>query len=317
MKDLKIALKSKNGHCVNLELCMKNDDDLISDYNSEILDDCVYNDLPYSFVVSDEDDNLVQVDSAFVNNERLDDSVVNGKYDFIFLECFGVVKLEIIFCGISYVTKNLSVMLKKDSINTSVLNMIDYIYDNCDDYLYEEHKNSKKQFGITDSRDISIDSRLSRLKSIYETYIKCFEVLRFSPHTKLVNQERIGDFSELYTVQPNTIRYIISNPAQLKPVNYNSGISYNKQYYQPNKTLVKAVEYSNDTYENQVVVGFIKTLISDLREMLASVEKTRRRTMSPKEENGYVESVYFIYTKNNKVLSEYVDNIEKLIVSFQ
>ena len=313
-----LQLKTQN-YTKNLALSLKESNDLLIDYLDQGSSEYLHNDHAYYFSVIDEEENFVHIDRLFINNELIDDnSVISGnKSACAFLECFGVVKVEIIIDDISYVTSNIKVVMKEESINNNILNMIDYIYNYCDDYLYEEHKNSKSAIGINPSVNISIDTKLSMLNDIYDIYVKGYSILKYSAQTRLENTNKVGDFNELQSVGRKTVDYIVNHPEELEPVDYNSGITVNKQNYQPKKTLVQSVKYSCDIYENQVVVGFLKTVIRDLNEIKELVENHKKRNTVPYKRDGYIDSSFYIYTRNLKMLNGYLDCINDAIDRFQ
>ena len=268
MSNYKLKLYAKNGSVTEFELHLKECTEILNDYQHIVSRDYIFNDYAYLIKVVDNKDIVQTVDATFINNEIVDKSLSRRhEYASLFIECFGLVKIEVVIDGCSYVTDNISLMMNKNSVNQGLIHMIDYIYDNCDDYLYEEHKNSKISTGIKPNTNISLDSKLSMLEDIYNTYVNIYQVLRYSPQSKLINLDKIGNFQELQNIQANTIRYISTHPEELRPVNYNSGIVVDGQYYQPNKTLVKSVTYSYDIYENRVIVGFLQTIINELQEI--------------------------------------------------
>lgn len=318
MSDYTLKL-SANNKTTTLPLTAKEIDNAFNDYFDKAGDEYVYNDYAYYLSVIDEKGESPRIDSIFVNNEIIEDSsfLSEKKPLTIFLECFGIIKIEVVVNGISYVTQNIRVAMKEESVNKNILNMIDYIYDNCDDYLYEEHKNSKTESGIATNPNVSIDSKLSLLSEIYDTYVRTFNTLKNSAQTKFISTNKIGDFNELQSITPNTLNYIVNHPEELQPVGYNSGISINKQYYQPQKTLVKTVGYSHDIYENQVVVGFLKTVIRELEEIQITIEKHKKRNTTPYRKDGYIDSAYFIYTRNTKLLNDYLSSIDKSLADIK
>lgn len=313
MSNYTLHLKSDNDN-KDLPLCLKESDDFLNDYFDKGSGEYVYNDCAYSLSITDEHNNAVSIETLFVNNEIIENY---SEPSCIFLECFGVIKIEVIINGASYITQNTKVAMKESYINISLINMIDYIYDNCDSFLYEEHKNSKSEFGVNPNANISIDTKLSLLNEIYDVYVKGYNLLKHSAQTKLVNANKIGDFNELLSIGRNTINYIVNHPEELQPVNYNSGISVNKQYYEPRKTLVQSVAYSCDIYENQVVVGFLKTIIQDLEDIKSTVVKNKILNAFPYRRDGYVDSAYYIYTRNTRMLNNYLECINDWILKIQ
>lgn len=325
MNNYTLHLKANNNK-LSLPLLLKESRDFLDDYFDSGSGEFVYNDHAYSVSVTDDCDNIISIDKIFVNNEIIEDvpSLSRGKPSCIFIECFGVIKIEVVIGDELYITNNTRVVMKEESVNKNILNMIEYIYDNCDDYLYEEHKNSKYGVGVMPNKNISIDTKLSLLGQIYDVYIRGYNILKHSSQTKLIHTNKIGNFSELQSIRPNTINYIVNHPEELQPVNYNSGISVNKQYYEPQKTLVQSVTYSYDIYENQVIVGFLKTIIKDLEEIKLTVEARKKRDMSPYRRDGYIDSAYYIYTRNTKmldaytsVLNEWIAKMKKLFIAYK
>ena len=308
MSNFTLHLKTNND-IINLPLLLKESDEFIKDYFDKGNGEYIYNDYYYSLHVIDEFGDVASIDKLFVNNEIIEDvTFLSGrKSSCIFVECFGVVKIEVIIDGESYITHNTRVVMKENAISSNIINMIDYIYENCDDYLYEEHKHSKTGVGVMPNSNISIDTKLALLEEIYDVYVKSYHMLKHSAQNKLINISKIGNFNELQSIRQDTINYIVNHPEELQPVNYNSGISVNKQYHEPHKTLVQSVAYSCDIYENQVLVGFLKTIIQELEEIRLSVELQKNRNTSPYRKNGYVDSAYYIYTRNTKMLNNYIE----------
>ena len=318
MSNYTLHLKAKNNN-ISLPLRLKESTDFLDDYFDYGNGEYIYNDYAYSMLVTDDCNKIVLIDKMFINNEIVEDTafLYGSKPRCIFLDCFGEIKIEVVISGDIYITKNTRVVMKEESINKNIINMIDYIYDNCDNYLYEEHKNSKFRVGVMPNKNISIDTKLALLGEIYDIYIKSYNILKYSSQTKLIHTNKIGNFNELQRIQQSTINYIVNHPEELQPVNYNSGISVNKQYYEPQKTLVQSVTYSYDIYENKVIVGFLKTIIKDLEEIKATVEIHRNINTSPYRRDGYVDSVYYIFTRNTKMLDDYAITLNEWLEKMQ
>lgn len=310
MSNFTLHLKN-NSNTIILPLTLKESDELIKDYFDKGNGGYIYNDYPYYLSVTDELDNVAFVDKLFINNEIIDnrDFLSGRKAFYAFLECFGLVKIEVIINGESYITNNVKIVMKENAISSNIVNMINYIYDNCDDFLYEEHKHSKTSVGVMQNSNVSIDTKLSLLKEIYDIYIKGYHILKYSAQKKLISVNKIGNFNELQSIRPDTINFIVNHPEELQTVNYNSGISANRQYYEPKKTLVQSSTYSCDIYENQVVVGFLKTIVQELEEIKLLVELHKSKNASPYRRNGYIDSTYYIYSKNMKMLDSYMEVI--------
>lgn len=321
--NFEMVLESKIHGAIRLPLFLKDDESSENDYLPPLRNKRVYNDNFYTIYVKCPRDIMI-IESLYINDEPVRSTFKETrkncfecKCGTVFRECFGVVKIELDIDGITYVTENIPVMVRNGSIDQSVKNMIDYIYANCENYLYEEHKYSKVIAGIKQAPEISIEARLEMLEKVLSTYKKCYAFFRNAPYTKLVNKEITGDFEKLHSITPSTITYIITHPDLLRSVNYNSGIYYNQHYYQPDKTLITSTTYSQDIYENQVVIGFIKKIISELHLMSKDIIRHIYDIPQVHIENEYVESTYYIYTRSEKALSEYQNKVQKLLREFE
>lgn len=226
----------------------------------------IYNDNEYTFSVS----GLNTIPSkVYINDEAYDVMPIHIDSETIkfrlkdcnsnrpFLNSFGAVKIEIVTNNLTVISKSIKVMVSNTAINNGVMNMIQYIYDKCEDYLYEEHKYSSISTGVKNSEIISLEAKISLLEKIMSTYKQAYHYLKVNPHSKLVKSEKIDSFDKLQSVTPNMIRYTVGHIDELVPVNYNTGIRYNKQFYQPDKTLIEYNSYTADVYENEVIVGFL------------------------------------------------------------
>lgn len=319
-------------NCCSIKVDLFQEDKVAEDikYTLQPSDMCIYTDNKYTISLTCSNQ-VKRVDNLYIGNEPV---TVNGDFvqyktnvanekkfichcGCVFHECYGSAVIELDIDGTTYVTKNIHVKYRKDSFNKSIENMIDYIYDNCEKYLYEEHKYSESIFGIKTSDVITIDSRLSILSEIYNIYKDCYAYFRNISQTTLINTETVGNFENLHCITSNTITYIMTHPEELRAVNYNTGLYFYGQYYQPEKTLITSVAFSQDIYENQVIVGFIKSIIRELNQMLVDINKRLYSLFSDESDDNYFDSTYYIYTRNQKVIREYDVSVKKLLLKFQ
>lgn len=318
MSKYTLCLKTGNEE-LRLSLREKERVDYFEEYFDRGNGQYVYNDCAYYFSVEDEKGTQVKINDLFINNEKIEDRgfITGHKSICVFLECFGFVKLEVIIMGEAYITLNIRVAMRENLINNNIINMIDYIYDNCDDYLYEEHKYSEIESGVKSNINISIEAKLSMLGEIIDTYKREYNVLKHSAQSKPVNSNKIGNFNELRNINVNTMNYIVNHPEELQPVNYNSGIIVNKRYYQPRKTLVQSISYSYDIYENQIILGFLIMVINDLNIMKKVIEDSKKNNYKRYQKDGYIDSTYYIYNRNAKFLDELIKKIDENISVIQ
>ena len=270
----------------------------------------VYNDNEYVFVVQD---TISLPKEVYINDEYFDVKFIkneNGKLYFRlidedkaecklpFLDCFGAIKIKMEIDGTTFISSSIAVMVSNNTMNSSVMKMVQYIYDNCEDYLYEQHKYSSISTSIKDSKIISLEAKISYLNKIIEAYKKVYEYLRISPYTKLQKTESVDSFEKLQSISSNTIRYISCHSDELIAVNYYTGIRYNKQYYQPNKTLIEYNTQSYDVYENQVVVGFLRSIVNEITKIINDIQERYYTESRAIIQEGYFDSMYQIFSRS-------------------
>ena len=195
--------------------------------------------------------------------------------------------------------------------------MIEYIYGNCEDYLYEEHKYSTILSGIKANETISLEAKIAFLEQTLDVYKKSYQYLKTNPYCKLEKEEAVDSFDKLQSVSQRTIQYITNNIDELAVVNYDTGIRYNNQYYQPNRVLVERNSYSYDVYENRIIVGFLKTLVSEINIIVKSLlEKTYLKNKSSVQD-GYIDSMYRIFSRSIKRINRYIEYLKSLYNEYQ
>ncbi len=229
-----------------------------------------------------------------------------------FLQSFGAVRIEIILNGQQYYSNSIAVMVSNTVINNGVMNMVQYIYDHCEKYLYEEHKHSSIATSIKESEIISLEAKIAFLQEALKVYKQCYQQLKNNPYSKLKRAEQVDSFDKLQTISLKTIQYISSHSDELTIVNYNTGIRFNNQYYQPNRVLIEHNIDSFDVYENKVILGFLKTIISEISVSIKDLSDrtyTHNRTI---ERDGYFDSMYQIFSRSIKKIVSYINALKEL-----
>lgn len=296
---------------------------------SEIFDiptgkEVVFNDNPYSFLLPGV---TLLPSKVYINDEAYDAEFCSEELggvqfklkdcDKPFLQSFGAIKIEVELNGNQYYSKSVAVLVSNTDINNGVINMIEYIYDNCEDYLYEEHKYSSILSGIKENETISLEAKIAFLEQTLDIYKKSYQYLKTNPYCKLVKTESVDSFDKLQTISQRTIQYITNNIDELTVVNYDTGIRFNNQYYQPNRVLVERNSYSYDVYENQIIIGFLKTLVSEISLTIKNLlEKTYLKSKTTPQE-GYIDSMYQIFSRSIKRINGYIESLKALQNSYQ
>lgn len=284
----------------------------------------VYNDNSYHFYIT----GITTIPSkVYINDEIYDVEFCENISDSLkfrlkdcdkpFLHSFGAVKIEVDINNQRYYSKSIAVMVSNNDINNSVMNMIQFIYDNCEDYLYEEHKHSSTLTGIKESEIVSLEAKIAFLQKTLTVYKNSYQYLKISPYSKLQKAESVDTFDKLQSVSQNTIRYITNHIDELAAVNYDTGIRFNNQYYQPNRILVERNSYSSDVYENQVIVGFLKKLVSDIITIIRDLQERTYFKNKGLAKSGYIDSMYQIFSRSIEKINSYINTLTALKTEYQ
>lgn len=313
-----MILHSSNQGDMSVVLTTENSDDFFEIPTGK---EFVYNDNMYEFTLSGTTDVPLKV---FINDEAYDIQLCGISSDSItfklkqcekdkpFLHCFGAVKIEIEMTDVSYYSTSIAVMVSNTNINNSVLNMVQFIYDNCEEYLYEEHKHSLKSVGIQDNEIKSLEAKIAFLQRAVDVYKQSYQYMKTNPYGKLEKTERVDSFNKLQSISPNTIRHIVNHIDELTAVNYDTGIRFNNQYYQPNRVLVECNSYSYDVYENRMIIGFLKTIVVDIS---GDIHMLQERTYFPKKttvSSDYIDSMYQIFSRSLKRIADIIEKLKTL-----
>ena len=323
MDTITLKLKPKPKYHEEIELILQTDKE--SDYfdipNGK---EVVYSDNQYLFLLS----GTVAIPSkVYINDEAYDVELCSLKAGVIqfrlkdcdrpFLQSFGAIRIEVLLDGKQYYSRSIAVLVSNSEINKDVINMIEYIYENCEDYLYEEHKYSSIPSGIKENEIISLEAKIAFLEETLDIYKKSYQYIKTNPYCKLEKTEVVDSFNKLQSVSQRTIQYIANNIDELAVVNYDTGIRYNNQYYQPNRILVEKNSYSYDVYENRVIVGFLKKLVSEINITIKSLmEKTYLKNRNSTKD-GYIDSMYQIFSRSIKRINGYIDSFKNLQDKYQ
>ncbi|WP_250229698.1 hypothetical protein [Anaeropeptidivorans aminofermentans] len=288
----------------------------------------VFSDLPYeAFICSpfEGEEPLESID-FFINDFHINTEILlNGNIVFkneeygnrIFSSCYGFIQISMNLSSknhkINLSSPYVAVMVRKGKQNNSVRRMVEYIYKHNEDLLYQDSVRPRNISDLSKNENKSMESRIALLKEILYYYEEYYSYFKVNSRFKTDKQDTVDSFERLQFIADRTIKYLTQHPEQLVQVNYKSGIEFNGQYYQPQKTLMAKSIYVYDIYENQIVVGFLKTLILSIDEIRVAISNMIKGFPDDEKEiDGYVLSSFYIYSSTKKTLSYYQEQLNAL-----
>lgn len=263
----------------------------------------------------------------FVNGEpvRINYSSDSGDITFfdesfgarIFQECYGFVQITVIYNDASgnqhfRDTEYIQVMVRKGRQNDSVRRITEYVYTQNAELLYGKSL-PRETAGLRENAKKTLESRILLLERIAVVYEENYRYFKINCRFKTIPHERVDHFEKLQYVSNNTLQYIAQHPEELQPVHYSTGIKVGRNFYQPNKTLITDSVKSFDIYENQVVVGFLMHLNTEIKrieqELISITASVPQQVF---ETDDYITSSYFIYANTIAALKIILTDVEKL-----
>lgn len=332
MDNIKLIFRQEDRLPVAITLSRPTDGASVAYADDEIDENRLYNDADYDIYIDADDTADVDSVEITVNKKIVPVEPIreNGKLSIaaaakdkkIFIDCVGGVRIK---CSLSnaandkreYVSKSVRIMRRNDAANRNVVGMLDFIYKHGERYLYENRKYLLTNTAAKRGHQNSIEVKLDIIKRTLGTYKQCYGYFTKSPKKKLINADVVGSFEKLGAVTVKTIRYIVSHPDELVRVNHGTGINIDKQYFQPRNTLVSTTVFSDDVYENQVVVGFLKTINLELKKLDKQIYDLLASLYADKPDAEYIDSMACIYESRKDTLEKYRDDVKKLRTEFE
>ena len=154
------------------------------------------------------------------------------------------------------------------------------------------------------------------MEDIAKEYESSYGYFMANCRYKLEQKEVLDRVEKLQYIDSKTIQYITQHPEYLR--REAAGIKYGMQMFLPSKTLMKQNSITYDIYENRVVMGFLRHVLSELRSLKERISSYLEAiNYLPETEDGYIVSSYILYLNAKEVLNEFLDKLDGLEVQYQ
>ena len=167
--------------------------------------------------------------------------------------------------------------------------------------------------GVTDgSRETDLRSRLHTLEGILKTYEQQAMYFRANAHFSLVPGEKIEGVGRLTGFSESALRYVIEHPDELALSENGQGIRIQHRAYVPQHMLVQTSKKSFDVIENQVVLGFLKTIEEGLQKEITTLESQKARMPTLLDaQNGYICSAEAMLGEVIRMVDDYTARLRQ------
>lgn len=294
-------------------------------------DVCIFSDLSYEFALSCEEISLVREVDVYINDVYEPSVYHNGRLLFpnkstsdrrIFMDCYGFVEITIAVYdtdGIEhqYSTEYLPVLVRRGELNDAVKAMVSYVYSHQESLLLNGEPRARNLANLKESGYQNLSAQIILAEEIAAIYESSYGYFKANSRFRIDKVSKIDRFEYLQYVTPATVQFIATHPEELRQINGSSGILIGSRVYQPEKTLSLQNERSYDTYENRVVLGFIRKMIASVNELYAHCCSLLDQIPSHEDYSAeYIYSSFFMFTETRRMLENGLARLKNLRIKF-
>ena len=291
----------------------------------------VFSDLSYEFSLTGENLTNVQNVTVYINDVYEESVYRNGRILFpnrntgnrrIFLDCYGFVEIVIVISDDSgyerhYETQYIPVLVRKGSLNDAVKAMVDYVYSNQEVLLLNGEPKAKNLGNLKEDGVQTLSTQLLLAEEIATLYESSYGYFKANSRFKIDKIAKVDRLERLQVITPSTLQFIATHPEQLRQINSNSGIRIGRRVYQPEKTLSMQNVHSYNTYENRVVLGFIRKMIDSIKELQQHCVSLLEQIPDNEEfSTEYIYSSYFMFAETRQMLERGMQQLTDLSTKF-
>ena len=250
--------------------------------------------------------------SFYLNNKiidmKYDDNMFHTDIQYLFPDIFGFAQISVDIEYQdnrieSYFSEFFNVGTNDNSLVTDIKRIFSYIYKNQELLLYDKNTDSTNLSSLKNNNKSTLESQLYLVKKIIKTYADNYNYLKNNKKVKLTKESSIDSFEKLNYVNQQTLSFIVSHPEELIAFDKKSSISYENNYYIPNRTLITENKQSSNIYENRILISFLFTILKYLEDIETKIKKnlvSNSDLLFEKESSASI--IYNISTQKLKVL---------------
>ena len=204
----------------------------------------------------------------------------------------------------------ISILVLENTDNQHIDKMLKYIYENQKDLFYRKSLHVENGKFIGEEKFDDFYSQLVLIEKITHVYEENFGYFKANSRARLEPVRVIADANRIQYVDEGVISYVVQHPEHLREEA--SGIKFSRRTFLPEKTLMVQNKFTRNIYENQVIVGFLGTLlrsILDLKRKIKGFLDETKEFQTPVD--GYIASAFIFYKYSICILRSYMEQLEE------
>ncbi len=205
----------------------------------------------------------------------------------------------------------LAVMIRESRLNQSVQTMAEYVCERREDFLFGGQSGSRVRVGLKKYGRQNLFTLLALAQEAVSVYEAGYPYFKANCRFQIQKSPAVQPLERLQAIAPATIQHAVCHPEELQPAAEHTGIRYGRGNYQPRRALGLTNTVSMETYENQALLGFLKTLLDEIRRLRnhggVLLEGSRK-----KEDGGLLFSPWFLLAPVRKRLEDTMHPLRQL-----
>ena len=252
--------------------------------------------------------------TAYVNGEPAE---LSGR---IFFDCYGFAQISLVVeltGGNTLIlhSEYLPVLVRNDALNNSVRAMVNYVYRNGAELLFDGDLKSRARAARKKSSAATIEERFRLAENIAAAYEKNYSYFKVNCRFKTEKIAALDSFEKLQQLTAPALQYIAAHPENLAQVKSTVGVRIGGRVFQPLKTLTLQNIRSRDTYENRAVLKFLQKISDDLASLHDEYARLNpSKNLQPDE--GYADPARYLFNWSGSTLgkiSALRENFQRLL----
>lgn len=234
---------------------------------------------------------------------------------FVFRDAFGYAELVLLLHTdgklLCLRSGFLAVMIRESGLNQSVQAMAEYVCERREDFLFGGQSGSRVRVGLKKYGRRNLFTLLALAQEAAGVYESGYPYFKANCRFQIQKTPAVQPLERLQYIAPATIQHAVCHPEELQPAAGYTGIRHGGRNYQPRRALGLTNTVSMETYENQVLLGFLKALLDEIRRLRnhggVLLDGSRK-----KEDGGLLFSPWFLLAPVRKRLEDTIHPLGQL-----
>lgn len=213
----------------------------------------------------------------------------------LFRDCFGYVDVTIFLeSGGRFLCLRsgaLEVVVANDpALTASMEEMAAYVYAHQEDFLFSGEARSRVRWGLKKDGRPDLFAQIALAQECAQVFEDSYPYFKANCRFQIRKVPTVQPLERLQYIAPSTLQYAVGHPEELRPAAGRTGIRVGRRDYQPRRAMGLVNRAAMETPENQALLGFLKTLLEDVRRLRRGSSRLRDAAGRREEDGAWISS---------------------------